>query len=138
VATSPPAPGADGLVAQLRRFFAAAAHYLSLRLRLAKLEGKEAAAHALKLVVLAVGALVFVGFGWLFFCLAMVAWIAKAFSTDGLLWASLIVAAAHFALAGLLVLALKASRHFVPFPLTTEELKKDQAWLDQQTPKNTP
>lgn len=132
MATHPPAAG-TGVVAQLRRFFAATLQYASARARLAAIEGKEAAAHTLKLVIMAVAALVCVVFGWLFFCVAMVFWMTPALGPNGGVWAALIVAGAHFLGAGGLALALKAGRHYEYFPLTNEELKKDQAWLDQQT-----
>ena len=131
-----PAPenGTRGAAAQLRAFLAACAQYASARLRLASLEGREAAAHGLKLILLAGAAIILAAFGWLFFCLAVVFLLAKALGgPNAWLWATLAMGSAHFAGVALLVLGLKAKLGTPLFPMTTGELKKDQEWLDQQT-----
>jgi uncharacterized membrane protein YqjE len=136
---SEPPPAADasrngdgGVVRQVRAFFAAAAQYAAARLRLASLEGKEAGAHSLKLLLLGVAAAFVAVLGWLFLCLGVVFLLAKVLGENGWLWGSLIMAAAHFGGAALLAKMLKDKAAIPLFPLTTEEFKKDQTWLEQQ------
>ena len=134
-----PAPdqGTPGVVGPMRAFAAACAQYASARVRLASLEGREAAAHTLKLLAIVAAAIILAAFGWLFLCLALVFLIANAVGgPHAWLWAALAMAAAHFVCVILLALALKAKLGTVLFPMTTAELKKDQEWLDQQKPTN--
>ena len=121
------------MVAAARRFFAACAQWAAARLRLISMEGKEAGARLVKLLLLA-GALLFIGvFGWLFVCLALVFVIAGAIDgAHAFVWAALILAAVHFAAVAVLAMLLKGRTSAPLFPLTVEELKKDQAWLDEQ------
>jgi uncharacterized membrane protein YqjE len=135
-----PAPddGTTGVVGRARAFLAACAQYASARVRLASLEGREAAAHGFKLLLLAGAAIILAAFGWLFVCLAAVFLLAKALGGESpWVWAALMMAALH--LAGIVVLGLimKSKLRKSLFPMTTGELKKDQEWLDQQTRKNT-
>jgi uncharacterized membrane protein YqjE len=132
VATNPSTPEPDGVIRQVRSFFIAAGQSMAARLRLARVEGKEASAHLIKILLLIAAAVVLAAFGWLFLCLGVASVLAEAFPNHGWLWASLIVAAAHFALVGVLVAVLKRKAETPLFPLTTEELKKDQEWLEQQ------
>ena len=132
MATNPPSPEPDGVIRQVRSFFIVAGQYVAARLRLVRVEGKEAGAHLVKILVLIAAAMVLAAFGWLFLCLGVASRLAEAFSNHGWLWASLIVAAAHFALVFVLVAVLKRKAETPLFPLTTEELKKDQEWLEQQ------
>ncbi len=133
----PPAGGNAGVVRQARAFLAACAQYAAARLKLASLEGKEATGHLLKLLLLLGAALIFAVFAWLFLCLGAVFVIAKIFGGDhAWLWASLAMAGAHFVGALVLALALKSKLNTSLFPLTTEELKKDQQWLETQTKQN--
>ena len=134
-----PAPdkGIPGVVGQMRAFAAACAQYASARVRLASMEGREAATHGLKLLIIAGAAVVLAAFGWLFLCLALVFLIANAVGgSHAWLWAALAMAGAHFAGVIFLALALKAKLATVVFPMTTAELKKDQEWLDQQKQTN--
>ena len=133
-AEPPPAEENSGVVRQARAFLAACAQYAAARLKLVSLEGKEATAHVLKLLFLLGVALVFAVFAWLFLCLATVFVIAKVFGGgNAWLWASLAMAGAHFAAALVLALGLKSKLNTPLFPVTTEELKKDQQWLETQT-----
>ncbi len=132
-----PDDGTAGVVGRARAFLAACAQYASARLRLASIEGREAAAQGFILLLLAGAAIVLATFGWLFVCLAAVFLLAKALGGDSpWVWAALMMAALHFAVVTLLALAMKAKLRKSLFPLTTGELKKDQEWLDQQTRKN--
>ncbi len=130
-----PPPGEDeagGLVAAARKFLAACAQWAAARLKLVSIEGREAGTHLVKLLILAC-ALVFTAvLGWFFVCLALVFVLSAAM---GVAWAALAVAAAHFAAVAVLALMLKGRATSQWFPLTVEELKKDQAWLDDQKPK---
>ena len=99
-----PDNGTAGVVGRARKFLAACAQYAAARLRLAALEGREAAGHAFKLLIIVGTAIVLGAFGWLFACLAAVFLLAKAFGgANGWVWAALIMAALHFA--GVAVLA---------------------------------
>ncbi len=137
--TSEPPPVADasrngdgGIARQVRGFFSAAAQYVAARLRLASLEAKDAGAHSLKLLLLGVAAAFVAVLGWVFLCLAIIFLLAKALGENGWVWASLMMAAAHFAGAFVLARVLKNTASQPMFPLTTEEFKKDQAWLEEQ------
>ena len=133
-----PDSGTAGVVGRARTFLAACAQYASARLRLASIEGREAAAHGFKLLMVVGAAIVFGAFGWLFACLAAVFLLAKAFGgANGWVWAALIMAGLHFAGVVALALVLKSRLGTSLFPMTTAELRKDQEWLDQQTRTNT-
>jgi uncharacterized membrane protein YqjE len=126
-----------GMIRETRNFLAACVRYASARLRLATLESKDATAHALKLLAFVLGSLALLVFAWLFLCLAVVFLLAKAFGGEnGWLWASLIMAGAHLVVASLLALRAKAGLSQQLFPLTMEELKKDQQWLETRTKQN--
>ena len=134
---SAPGDGTTGVAGRARTFLAACAQYASARLRLASLEGREAAAHGFKLLIIAGAAIVLGAFGWLFACLVAVFLLAKAFGgANGWVWAALIMAGLHFAGVLALGLMLKAKLGTTLFPITTSELKKDQEWLDQQSKTN--
>ena len=130
-----PAPdkGTTGMAGNARAFLASCVQYASARLRLASLEGREAAAHTFKLLLIAGAAVVLGAFGWLFACLAAVFLIAKAFGgPSGWVWAALLMAGAHLAGVVALLVMLRSKLSTALFPITTAELKKDQEWLDQQ------
>ena len=59
-----------GMAGNVRVFLASCVQYASARLRLASLEGREAAAHIFKLLLIVGAAVVLGAFGWLFGCLA--------------------------------------------------------------------
>jgi uncharacterized membrane protein YqjE len=122
------------MITQARQFMIACGRYVSARARLARLEGKEAGAHTLKILLLIAGLILLAGFMWLFLCLGLVSLLAGAFLQHGWLWSSLIMAGAHLLLILVLAGALKRKADTALFPLTAEELKKDQAWLEQHTP----
>lgn len=132
-----PDNGSTGVAGRARSFLAACAQYASARLRLASLEGREAAAHVFKMLLIVGAAVVLGAFGWLFACLALVFLLAKAFGgANGWVWAALLMAALHFLGAFVLARILKSRIGTTLFPITTEELKKDQEWLDKQTRTN--
>lgn len=123
-----------GLIREARHFLAAALRYASARFRLAAMEGKEAGTHVLKLLACAVGALALLIFAWLFVCLALTFVLAQSLGGENAwIWATLIMAGVHLAAAVLLVFCAKAGLARKMFPLTSEELKKDQQWLEKKT-----
>ncbi len=141
MAGTEPSPdnGTTGVFSRARTFLASCAQYASARLRLASLEGREAAGHGFRMLIIVGAAIVLGAFGWLFACLATVFLLAKAFGgANGWVWAALIMAGLHFAGVLALALVLKSKLRTTLFPMTTAELKKDQEWLDQQNTTNTP
>jgi len=128
--------GTTGVTGQVRDFLAACAQYGSARLRLASIEGREAATHGFLLLLLVGAAIILAAFGWLFACLAAVFLLAKAFGGESAwVWAAIVMAGLHLAGVVILGLAMKASLNKSFFAMTAKELKKDQEWLDQQTGK---
>ena len=130
-----PAPvrGTSGMAGNVRAFLASCVQYASARVRLASLEGREAAAHTFKLLLVAGAAIVLGAFGWLFVCLAAVFLVAKAWGgPNGWVWAALIMAGLHLSGVAACLLMMKSKLRTTLFPITTAELKKDQEWLDQQ------
>ena len=127
-----------GMISEARHFVAACGRYVSARLRLARLEGKEAGAHTAKLLALIIAVAVLSAFMWLFLCLGLVSLMAGAFAQHGWLWSSLIMAGAHLVLILMLTAVLRRKASTQLFPLTTEELKKDQEWLERQTTTKPP
>ena len=70
--------------------------YFRVRLQLAGIEGKEAALHYGMLLALAVGGLIFLVFGYLFFCLALVFLIARLIGDENAwIWVSFGMALLH-------------------------------------------
>jgi uncharacterized membrane protein YqjE len=123
----------------MQAFLAACAQYASARIRLATAEGREAATHGFKLLMIAGAAIILAAFGWLFLCLATVFLLSKAFGgPHAWVWAAMLMAGAHFIGVVFLALGLKSRLATPLFPMTTGELKKDQEWLDQQTRTKPP
>jgi uncharacterized membrane protein YqjE len=128
-----------GVIRETRNFLAACVRYTSARFRLTAMEGKEAMGHAFKILAYILGSLALLIFAWFFLCLAGVFLLAKAFGGEnGWIWASLVMFGVHVLVASLLALraVTKAGLSRQLFPLTREELKKDQEWLETQTKQN--
>lgn len=123
----------SGIIEQAKDFARVCGRYFSVRFQLIRLEGKEAAAHTVKLLVILAVMLVFAAIAWLFICIGLAALLAECFTKHPWLWASLIIAGAHALVAGILAMAFRQQASTPLFPLTTQELKKDQEWLNQQT-----
>lgn len=130
----PPEADSAGIVRQLKAFLASCARYASARMRLASIEGREAAGEAGKVLILAGAALIAGAFGWLFICLGAVFLLAKAMGEYGWVWAALIVGVAHIAIAVALGMILKSRGGRPFFPLTTAEFQKDRDWLEKEKP----
>jgi len=127
---------AGGLFAHVSALLAAKLAYLKARLELAGLEGKEAALHLAVILGLAIGGLILAVFGYFFFVLAVVFLVALAFGSGS--WVYVLVGAAllHFIGAVALVLIARVKLGMPLFPLTLEELKKDQQWLKTNAKPN--
>lgn len=133
---NPPPPEEEhggGIIQAARNFARVCSRYFSVRAQLIRIEGKEAGVHTLKLLVLIATIIALSAFAWLFLCLGLASYLASLFTHHGWLWASMIVAGAHVIIVILLSIAFKQSAATPLFPLTTEELKKDQEWLNRQT-----
>ena len=130
--TSPDASTAEarGLLAELAALIGAKLAYLRARFELAGIEGKEALANYAIIGALAIGALVVVVFGYLFFVIAIVFLIALAFdSKDAWIWVMLGAGVLHFiGAAGLAFVAKKRLERRI-FDATLDEFRKDQEWL---------
>lgn len=126
-----------GLIAHFSALLAAQLAYLKARLELAGIEGKEAAIHLAIILGFAIGALVLAAFGYVLLVIAVVFLIARAFDNPhAWMWVLACVALFHFVAAGvcLLIARLRLGRPL--FPLTLEELKKDQEWLKTNAKSN--
>jgi uncharacterized membrane protein YqjE len=132
-----PRAEAAGLFAHLSALLAAKLAYLKARLELAGLEGKEAAIHLAILLGLAIGAVVAAIFGYFLFVLAVVFLVAKAFSNENAwMWVLAAAALVHFVGAASLLIIARIKLGTPLFPLTLEELKKDQEWLKTNAKPN--
>jgi uncharacterized membrane protein YqjE len=126
-----------GILGHLSALIAAKLGYLRARVKLAGLEGKEAAIHGAIILGLALGGLVALVFGYLLFVLALVFLVALAFGGENAwIWVLLGAAVLHFLGAAILVFVAKGKLGTPLFPLTLDELKKDQEWLKTTTKRN--
>jgi uncharacterized membrane protein YqjE len=131
-----PRAKATGLFGHLSALLAAKLAYLHARLELAGIEGKEAAIHLGIILGLAIVALVMVVFGYFFLVLFLVFLIGLAFGGNAWVWVMLGAAVIHIVGAAVLLLIAKARLGQPLFPLTLEELKKDQEWLKSNAKPN--
>ena len=126
----------DGFVPQALRLLAAVLAYFRARLELAQIEGREAGAHWLKLVVALAAGLVALVFGWFFFCLGAVFLLALLCGGgNAWIWITLAMAVLHFAAGAGLFWWVKTAVAQPVFAATIEEFKKDQQWLETKTAK---
>jgi len=133
----PRAPEAAGIFGHFSALIAAKLGYLRARLKLAGIEGKEAAIHGGIILGLAIGALVALIFGYFLLILGLVFLIALAFGGgNAWLWVLLSAAALHVVGAVVLLLIAKARLGAPLFPLTLDEFQKDQEWLKTQIKPN--
>jgi len=134
ITEEPHAAEAAGILGHVSALLAAKLGYLRARLKLAGIEGKEAAIHGGVILGLALGALIAVTFGYFLLVLALVFLVALAFdSGNAWIWVLLGAALLHFLGAVVLVLTAKAKLSAPFFPLTLGELQKDQEWLKTTT-----
>jgi uncharacterized membrane protein YqjE len=126
---------AAGFLGNLGSVFSSQFAYVKVRLKLAALEGKEAAIDYGIAAGLAIGGFLVALFGYLFLLIALLFLIASAAGGgNAWLWVTLGAALLHLGGAvGLLILA--KNRIVLPmFPATRDEIKNDRLWLT--TPAN--
>lgn len=117
---------------------AAAWAYLRARFELASIEGREAGANWLKALGFLLVGIVGLVFGYFFFCFAVIFAIATALGGGAAwIWVTLVTALVHFAAGALLLFKVQALVKEPLLPVTLEEFKKDQAWLDAKTAKRS-
>ncbi len=110
--------------------------YLKARLELAGLESKEAGIHYVIILALAVIALVVTIFGYFFFCLALVFFIAWLIDTEhAWIWVTFGMALLHFGIAAACLWMAKTRLSAPMFSATLQEFKKDHEWLNSKTAK---
>jgi uncharacterized membrane protein YqjE len=120
----------SGIFGHCSALLAAKLAYWRARLELAGVEGKEAAVHAGIILGLGIAGLIAAVFGYSFLILALVFLIALAFGGGSAwIWVLLGAALVHFVGAAIVILIARARLGAPLFPLTFEELKKDQEWL---------
>ena len=126
----------SGFLDHALELLAAAWAYLRTRLELAQIEGREAVVQYLKALGLLLGGIVVLVFGYFFFWLAVVFALATALGGGAAwIWVTLGAALLHFAAGALLLVKVRALAQAPVFPVTLDEFKKDQAWLETKTPK---
>ena len=125
-----------GLIASALELLAASWSYLRARLELAGLEGREAGFAWLKALAFLLAALGILVFGYLFFWLAAI--FAIAFAIGGKaawIWVTFGAALLHLVAAVALLFRVKTLVAAPLFPITLDELRKDQAWLESKAAK---
>ena len=121
---------AAGIFGHLSALLAAKLAYLRARLELAGLEGREAAVHYGVILALAIGGLIALIFGYLFFVIALVFLVAHLIGGEmAWIWVMLGAAALHFLGAAVLLLVAKSRLGVPMFSASLDELKQDQEWL---------
>ena len=134
-----PQPTTDdaGFLRHCSALLSAKLAYLRARLQLAGIEGKEAAVHSAVILGLAAGGLIVLAFGYLFLVIGLVFLIAVALGGgNAWIWVLLGAALLHIAGAALLIFIAKSKLETPLFPLTLDELKKDQEWLKTNAKPN--
>jgi uncharacterized membrane protein YqjE len=130
----PRAADSAGAFGSFSALVAAKLSYLQARLKLAGIEGKEAAIHGSIILGLAIGGLIALVFGYFLLMLAVVFLVALAFGGgNAWIWVLLGAAVLHFIGAAALALIAKTKLGAPLFPLTLEEFQKDQEWLKKTT-----
>jgi uncharacterized membrane protein YqjE len=124
------------LFAHLSALIAAKLAYLQARLELAGIESREAAIHLAIILGLVIGGLILLVFGYFFFVLAVVFLIALAFGSGSWIYVLLGAALLHILGAVVLVLFARVKLGVPLFPLTLQELRKDQEWLKTHAKTN--
>ena len=129
--------GHRGLFGSLLALVGALADFFESRFGLFATESKAALAQLLTLIICLVGALMFLGIGYVFLVVGLVMWIARLAAMPWW-WITLAAAVLHFILA-LVFLLIARSRTGKPlFPATTAELEKDRQWLKSLDGRSRP
>ena len=128
---------AAGILGHLSALLAANLAYVRARLELAGLEGREAAVHYGVILGLAIGGMIALVFGYLFFVIALVFLVAHLIGGEtAWIWVLLGAAALHFIGAAALVLVAKSRLGVPMFSASLDELKHDQEWLKTNAKPN--
>ena len=128
---------AAGILGHLSALLAAKLAYVRARLELAGLEGREAAVHYGVILGLAIGGMIALVFGYLFFVIALVFLVAHLIGGEtAWIWVLLGAAALHFIGAAALVLVAKSRLGVPMFSASLDELKQDQEWLKTNAKPN--
>ena len=127
-------PEADGgLLRHLRMLAASGVGYWRTRLKLAGIESKEALRNWLLILVLAVGALALLIFGYLFLTIGLIV-IISGWLHIHWEWTTAGFGIFHFIIALICGLILRARFRKPMFEASLAEFRKDQEWLTS-TPK---
>lgn len=91
-------------------------------------ESKSALVQIIVLAACLIGALVFIGLGYIFLVVSVIFGVAHLVGTSWI-WIALIAAGVHFFLAVAAVVFARLKMVKAPFPELTGELRKDREWL---------
>ena len=127
--------GHAGLLNNLLALTNALAGFFESRLALFGVESKSALAHVLVLAGALIGALLFVGFGYVFLLASIIVGVANALHVSWV-WTSLVAAVLHFVLAFVCLMIAKNRVAKPMFPATAAELKRDREWLKNLNKEN--
>jgi uncharacterized membrane protein YqjE len=131
-----PAPPSPSFFENATAWLGTLLAHLRVRLKLAGIEGKEAAVHYGVLLGLAVAGLLFGVFGYFFLCLALVFLIAWASGGgNAWIWVLLGMSVLHLGGAAGVFFWIKGRLGAPMFSATLDELRKDQEWLTSTTEK---
>ena len=124
------APMPRGILDQLAGLLTTVLASLSARLELAGIEGREAATHYALILVLTIGGLILLIFGYLLSVIGVVFLIAHCIGTENAwIWVTLGAATLHFLVAGALLIAARSRLAQPMFSASLEQLKQDQEWI---------
>ncbi len=131
------APMPRGIIDQLAGLLAMVLAYLSARLELAGIEGREAVTHYLIILVLAIGGLILLIFGYLLSVIGVVFLIAHFIGTENAwIWVTLGAASLHFIVAGGLLIVARSRIAQPMFSASLEQLRQDQEWIKPNAKPN--
>jgi len=125
-ARDPAGPG--GLIGALLAVAADFAFLAETRLTFFVRESKSALVQIVALAACLVGAILFVGLGYIFLLVSVIFGIAQLAEISWI-WIALIVAGAHFILAVIFLVVARMKLFKAPYPELSAELKKDHEWL---------
>lgn len=128
--------GRAGFFGHAVELLASSWSYLRARFELASIEGREAGVQWLKALALLLGGIVVLVFGYFFLCFAIIFAIATAFG-GGAAWivVTFVAALVHFGIGAVLFVKVRDLTQEPIFPITIDEFRKDQAWLDAKSAK---
>jgi uncharacterized membrane protein YqjE len=122
--------GHAGLLNNLVSLLNTLVGFFESRASLFAYESKGALVHIIVLVACLIGALVMVGFGYVFLLVSLIFAIAHALGVSWV-WIAMATAGVHFVLALVCALIARSRLKQKMFESTTAELKRDREWLKQ-------